>query len=146
MSTTHQFQFGTQLIGQTEKALNAILDRLLDSSEFNEPLWVALRMTAMSGGAEVDYQLLVERLEAVFNQGERHARRLIDRLQELGAVSQEDDGTVNLTEAGRARHDLTLAAINATTERLWGDIERDQLDVAARVLTTVMNRAHAELY
>lgn len=34
--------FGTRLIGQTEKALNAILNRELEGTGVTEPQWVTL--------------------------------------------------------------------------------------------------------
>ncbi len=49
MSTTPTFS--TQLIGQTEKTLNAILDRLLAGTGLNEPQWVTLTIALMSGGS-----------------------------------------------------------------------------------------------
>jgi hypothetical protein len=42
--------FSTQLIGQTEKALNAILDHQLAGPGLTEPQWVTLTIAVMSGG------------------------------------------------------------------------------------------------
>jgi hypothetical protein len=36
--------FGPQLIGETEKTLNALLRRFLDSTGLTEPQWVTLRL------------------------------------------------------------------------------------------------------
>ena len=49
MSTTPTF--GTQLIGQTEKTLNAILGRLLAGTGLSEPEWVTLTVAVTSGGS-----------------------------------------------------------------------------------------------
>ncbi|MCY1143299.1 hypothetical protein OWR29_35335 [Actinoplanes sp. Pm04-4] len=38
--------FGAQLIGRTEKALNALLDQALQGTGLTEPQWVALTLTA----------------------------------------------------------------------------------------------------
>ncbi|MEV0720971.1 hypothetical protein AB0H87_41125, partial [Asanoa sp. NPDC050611] len=46
--------FSAQLLGRTEKALNAILDRLLAGIEVTEPQWVALTLTVTAGGAPAD--------------------------------------------------------------------------------------------
>jgi hypothetical protein len=43
-------EFGTQLIGQTEKTLNAILGRLLARTGLTEPQWVTLTIAVMNGG------------------------------------------------------------------------------------------------
>jgi hypothetical protein len=48
MSTAHAF--GTPVIGQTEKALNAILARQLAGTGLTEPQWVTLTLTVVSGG------------------------------------------------------------------------------------------------
>jgi hypothetical protein len=42
--------FGTPVIGQTEKALNAILHRQLAGTSLTEPQWVTLTLTVVSGG------------------------------------------------------------------------------------------------
>ena len=44
-------EFGTQLIGQTEKTLNAILDRLLAGSGLDESQWITLTVTVMNNGS-----------------------------------------------------------------------------------------------
>ena len=49
--------FGTQLIGQTEKALNAILDQQLAGTGLTEPQWVTLTIAVMSGGTIAPDQL-----------------------------------------------------------------------------------------
>ena len=36
--------FGPQLLGETEKTLNALLRRFLDPFELTEPQWVTLRL------------------------------------------------------------------------------------------------------
>jgi hypothetical protein len=43
-------QFGTQLIGQTENALGAILDRTLSGSGLTRQHWITLTVAVMSGG------------------------------------------------------------------------------------------------
>jgi hypothetical protein len=41
--------FGAQVLGQTEKALNAILARQLAGTGLTEPQWVTLTLTVVSG-------------------------------------------------------------------------------------------------
>ncbi|HEX3831588.1 MAG TPA: hypothetical protein VHW04_06425 [Solirubrobacteraceae bacterium] len=53
--------FSPQVIGQTEKALNAILKKLLAGTGLSEPQWVTLTLTVMSGGA-VDRDELIGRV------------------------------------------------------------------------------------
>lgn len=40
------FTFSPQILGQTEKAVNALLDRQLDGTGLTEPLWITLTVTA----------------------------------------------------------------------------------------------------
>jgi hypothetical protein len=54
-------QFGTQLIGQTEKARNAILDRQLAGTGLTETQWVTLTLAVMSG-ATIDRASYIRRL------------------------------------------------------------------------------------
>src|SRR5712691_11433766 len=81
--------FGTQVIGQTEKALNAILDRQLAGTGLTEPQWVTLTLTVVSGGA-VDRDQLVSRVAGALKVGEAEARA---RIAELVAAQllQADD-------------------------------------------------------
>jgi hypothetical protein len=51
--------FSPQLIGETEKTLNALLVRYLDGSELTEPHWVTLRVASMLDG-QVDGDGLVD--------------------------------------------------------------------------------------
>ena len=56
MATTPAF--GPPLIGQTEKALNAILDRQLAGTGMTEPQWVTLSLTVAGGGSADRGQLI----------------------------------------------------------------------------------------
>ena len=45
--------FGPQLVGQTEKTLNALLRGFLDGTGLTEPQWVTLRVADLiDGGAD----------------------------------------------------------------------------------------------
>ena len=43
--------FGPQLIGETEKTLNALLRRYLEASDLTEPQWVTLRLADVFDGS-----------------------------------------------------------------------------------------------
>lgn len=144
MSTTPPFS--PQVIGQTEKALNAILDRQLAGTGLTEPQWVALALTVGAGEA-VDRHALVGRLAGVLKVSEAEVQA---RIAELAAVDllQAPDGAespVKLTEEGRRLHGQIRAAVAQITQRLWGDLPADDLATAGRVLSTVLVRADAEL-
>ena len=135
--------FGTQTIGQTEKALNAILDRLLEGSGLSEPQWVALTVTVMSGD-EIDRDDLVTRLDASLHRGRETVDGLVGSLVDAGLV-EERGGKVAAGEQGRELHTRIRGQVQAITSRLWDDLPAEDLEVAGRVLDTVLERARDEL-
>jgi len=134
-----------QLIGQTEKAMNAILGRLL-AGAVSEPQWVALVLIAGSGGtadrddftSRVAHALKADRQTAAYHVGELASKGLVLTAPAAGS-------TVTLTEAGRHLVSRIRKQTSDVTERLWGDLPQPDLDVAGRVLSTVLERAEADL-
>jgi DNA-binding MarR family transcriptional regulator len=134
-----------QLIGQTEKTLNAILDRLLDGA-VSEPEWVSLVLIAGSGGtadrdeftSRVAHALKADRQTAACHVGQLAAKGLVFSTPGAGSA-------VTLTEAGQQLLGRIRKQVGDVTERLWGDLPRPDLDVAGRVLSTVLERAEADL-
>ena len=146
--TTAGQPFGTALIGQTEKALNAILDRQLAGTGITEPQWVTLTLAVVGGGA-VDRAELIHRVAGA-TQFSRAA--VADRIAELTAAgflrnSDSDSGAdrVDVTDEGHARWTRVRAAIGPITQGLWGDLPAEDLAAATRVLRVVLDRAHAVL-
>jgi len=134
--------FNAQLLGQTEKAANAILERLLSEPGLTEPQWVALSLTAMSEGA-LDRAQLTDRVADALKADSAEARALIDALSDAALV----DGVspVRLTDEGQRVFSSVRAASAEITSRLWGDLPPDELAAAGRVLATVLERANVEL-
>lgn len=146
MSTTPTF--GTPVIGQTEKALNAILDRQLAGTGLTEPQWVTLTLTltGVSGGT-VDRDQLVGRVAGVLKVSEAEAQAHITDLA-AAQLLQAPDGErspVKLTVAGQQLQGRIRTAVTQITQRLWGDLPADDLATAGRVLSIVLARANAEL-
>jgi hypothetical protein len=139
MTTTSQ-AFGTALIGQTEKALNAILDRQLAGTGISEPQWVTLTL-AVVGGGDLDRNELVGRVGAATRFTPTAVHERIDELTAAGLLRDGGDGRIQATDQGRARWTQVRAAIGPITERLWGDLPAEDLAVAGRVLSTVLDRA-----
>jgi DNA-binding MarR family transcriptional regulator len=138
-TTTPEVPFGAQLIGRTEKSLDALLKRVLVGSGLSEPEYVALRVCSDRAGtprADVTAQLAT-----TFRKGEHHAAELIERLSSAGMIGSDQTAPVELTPAGRELHDRLVAETDAVAGRLWGDLPTDDLAVAARVLHTVLRRA-----
>ena len=138
--------FGTQIIGQTEKALNAILDRQLAGTELTEPQWVALTIAVMSGGTD-DRDSFSSRVAGALKISDAEAQALLSELstRKLLELPDTDGAPVGPTDAGRQVHGRIRTAIAGITDRLWGDLAPEDLTVAGRVLGTVLERANAEL-
>jgi hypothetical protein len=81
--------FGPQLIGRTEKALNALLDRELSGTGLTEPQWVALTLTNVADGA-LSADALAARVAEALRIPEAAAR---DRLAELTAAGLAHETT-----------------------------------------------------
>lgn len=144
MSTTPTFN--AQLLGQTEKAANAILDRLLAEPGLSEPQWVTLSITAMSGGA-LDRGQLTHRVVNALKVSQTEAQARIAELAAARLLQAPDEHhpTVRLTDAGEQQYAQIRAGTTQITQRLWGDLPVEDLATVGRVLTTVLARANAEL-
>jgi hypothetical protein len=135
--------FGPPLIGQAEKALNAILARELEGSGLSETGWVLLRLTAGAGG-RLGREALIERAGAVSKFASETADAEIDGQIEAGYLKAVG-GEVVLTAIGRGLQGQVRSAVGEVTTRLWGDLPDADLAIAGRVLGTVLSRANAEL-
>jgi hypothetical protein len=138
--------FGTQVIGQTEKALSAFLERLLAGTGVTEPQWVTLTVTVASGGT-VDRDELISRMAGFLKVSEAEA---LERITELAAAQlldvPDDEGSpVKVTDPGRQLHAQIRTATSEITGRLWDDLPAEDLAIAGSVLSTVLERANAEL-
>ena len=138
--------FGTQLIGKTEKALNAILDRQLAGTGLTEPQWVTLTLAVMSGGT-IDQDPFLSRIAGAMKISHAEARARIDELAaaQLLQVPEDDGSPVSVTDAGSQLHARIRTAVTEITERLWGDLPAEDLAVAAGVLGAVLARANEQL-
>jgi hypothetical protein len=145
MSTTTPM-FSTQLLGQTEKAANAILGRLLAEPGLTEPQWVALVITATSSSA-LDHGQLADQVGNALKVSRPEAEARIAELASARLLSMPDGdhATVRLTGSGEQLYNRTSTATMQVTQRLWGDFPAQDLATAGRVLSTVLARANTEL-
>jgi len=128
-----------QIIGQAERTTRAVLDRFLDRTGTDFLGWVALNVIAT--GNQATESSVVSQLAQGLRVDESVARSTVDGLVARGLL----EGDVELSAAGRQRHDQIRQGIAEITARLYGDLPGDELEVAARVLTTITARAQAEL-
>jgi hypothetical protein len=136
--------FGAPIIGQTEKALNAILHRQLAGTGLTEPQWVTLTLTVASGGT-VDRDQLIGRVTGALKVSESEAQARITELAAAQLLQAPDgDGSpVKPTDAGQQLHGQIRTAVTQITQRLWGDLPAEDLATAGRVLSTALARANA---
>ena len=141
-----EITFTPQVLGETEKALNAILLRELSANGLTEHQWITLQLTIAAGGT-VAHEQLVERLAGALKRGTTHAEGGVEELVTAGLltyVDDERDGLVGVTEAGRETHLRIRGAVAEITGRLWGDLPQTDLDTTGRTLATILQRANAE--
>lgn len=134
--------FTPQVLGETEKALNAILYRELDTVGMTEHQWITLRLT-MAAGGEIGREQLVGRLAGALKAGAAEAEARVDELVAAGLLGSSDDGVVAATEAGAHVHARIRGTVGEITHRLWGDLPADDLEITGRTLRTILERANA---
>jgi DNA-binding MarR family transcriptional regulator len=136
----------TAVIGQTEKALNAILDRQLAGTGLTESQWVTLTLTIVGGGA-VDPGQLADRVAGALKVSEAEAQGRIAELTDAQLLESTGSkgSPVKVTDSGHQLHAQIRASVAEITERLWGDLPAEDLATAGRVLSTILARANAEL-
>jgi DNA-binding MarR family transcriptional regulator len=136
--------FSTALVGQTETAFGAILDRQLTGTGLGASQWITLTV-ALAGGGSVERARLVRQVAAARKVNESDVQAYIDELASEGLLRAPGDERVMVTDAGRRLHDKISSGVAEITQRLWGDLAAEELATAARVLSTVLARANREL-
>ncbi len=129
--------FGPQLIGETEKTLNALLRRFLEDTDLTEPHWVTLRVAGLLDGRGGGDGLVVEVADRAQFPDAAH---LVGELTDRGLL---DDG--RLTPSGRELTAAVQARIAAETAPIWNDLPAPDIAAATRVLNEVLTRARVVL-
>jgi len=135
-----------QIIGQTERALGVLMNRVLATTGGTFPQWVALTMIA-SAGDGIDRERLTERLADALAVDAWAASAVVSELIESDLLRTPPGPGQHLvlSERGRDRHARIRAAIDDVTRRLFGDAADEDLRTAGRVLSVITARARAEL-
>jgi hypothetical protein len=131
----------TQVIGQAESALGALLEPLLARTGITFQQWLVLTVTAASG-ASIERGQLVARISSARKVDGATVEAAIAELAATGAVTA--DGPLTLTDAGQARYQSIRGALEEITSRLF-DFPAEDLATAGRVLSIVTSRANAVL-
>jgi DNA-binding MarR family transcriptional regulator len=131
----------TQVIGQAESALGALLEPLLARTGLTFRQWLVLTVTAASG-AGIDRGQLIARISSARKADGATVEAAIAELAAAKLVTA--DGLVTLTDAGQARYHSIRGALEEITSRLF-DFPAEDLATAGRVLSIVTSRANAVL-
>jgi len=131
----------TQVIGQAESALGALLEPLLASGNITFHQWLVLTVTAGSGGS-IDRGQLVARISGARKLDAAAVEAAIGELAAAGLVTAE--GQVALTDTGQGTYHRIRGAVEEITAGLF-DFPSEDLAVAGRVLIIVTARANALL-
>lgn len=131
----------TQVIGQAESALGALLEPLLARTGITFQQWLVLTVTAASG-ARIERGQLVARISNARKVDDATVEAAIAELTAAGVVTA--DGLVTLTDAGQARYQSIRGVLEEITTRLF-DFPAEDLATAGRVLSIVTSRANAVL-
>jgi len=125
--------FGPELVGQTEKTLQALLRLTLEGTALSEPQWVTLRLAEIGGEGDLATRV---HDRARFED----ADDLVEGLTARGLLSEGA-----LTDAGRA---LIAGVRERTTARnggLWDGLPEANVAAAERVLNELLERARGVL-
>lgn len=135
--------FTPQVLGETEKALNALLNSQLATAGLTEHQWIALRLAVLGGGALPRGQFAARLAGGLKVSGDEAGAR-IDELVAAGLLAGRPDDHVAVTDAGRDLHTRIRGYVAEVTDRLWGDLPADDLAITARTLTTILARVNAQ--
>lgn len=126
--------FGPQLIGETEKTLNALLRKALHGTGLSEPEWVTLRVAGQNQ-AGVDLAGLVA--------DRAHFPDAADLVVTLTARELlQDQG---LSARGQELVAEVRRRIAEATGSLWDDLAPGDVAATERILNTVVSRGRALL-
>ncbi|HEX6394364.1 MAG TPA: hypothetical protein VFZ97_13070 [Acidimicrobiales bacterium] len=129
--------FGPQLIGETEKTLNALLQRFLEPTGLTEPEWVTLRLARqLDGEVDADGLQLALTDQAYFT----NAEDLVEHLTTRGLL---DDG--RLTPSGNEIAAGVQARITEVAGSIWEGLPDADVASAASVLNEIITRARQVL-
>ena len=141
----------TQVIGQTESALGALLEPLLADAGLTFQQWLVLTVTTASGG-RADRGQLVARIAGARKVDPTEVESAIAELTAAGLATAglattelaTATGPLALTDSGQDMYQRIRDAIDELNAELFAFPPED-LATAGRVLSIVTNRANAVL-
>lgn len=126
-----------RLIGETERTLQALLQRQLLQAGLTFPEWVALTVLSDTGPFTVPRLVDVVAASKVVASGSE--RNLVVGLIKKGFVQGEEELTI--TERGLELFEMLRRRVQTITANITADLPKEDLEAARRVLETVTHRA-----
>ncbi len=133
----------TRTIGETESALNGILTMVLGGTGLDELGWIALRLVTLMPPPVAEAALTAQLSQSKKVDGAR-AAAVVGDLENRGLL-QAIDGTISTTTEGARLFDQLSSEVGKLTAQMWEGLDSADLATAARMLTTITERANALL-
>jgi DNA-binding MarR family transcriptional regulator len=131
-------------IGQAQRAIGALLDRLLDAAGLPFDEWTILFTLDVGGPLSAD--AIVERQADGLKVSPAEARATLDRMVASGLLASVDGGdALAASDAGEAVFRPVRVAVAQLTTELYGDLPPADVEATRRTLAEVTRRANARL-
>ncbi|MCW2913706.1 MAG: hypothetical protein JWN52_1774 [Actinomycetia bacterium] len=143
MTSTAAPTLNPQILGQAEMAHKPFLERILAPTGTTMNQWVALKLTAVSGGA-ADRDQLINRIAGALKIDDAAVLAVIAELTTAELLTDLPGQKLGFTDAGQALYQQINSATGEIIARVYGDIPVEDLTTAARVLTIITDRLNAE--
>ncbi len=138
-------------IGQAERTMRALLERLLNEAGLSFPEWTVL--VFLDGSGPLTSSELVRRQVDGRVLSEAAARTAVDGLLSRGLLARADeargageDPRLAPTAAGEAVYWPLRRRVSRITDELYGDLPLADLEATRRTLAEVTRRADARLF
>lgn len=136
----------TQRIGQAERALQSVLNRIISQTGITFVHWATLTMIARSGET-AQRELLVKEVSNALKCDASMVLGALEALTSQGLVTASPDNSTNIlfTKDGDVQFHQLRQRIGQVTERLSNGLSESDLAATHRVLSTITKRANEEL-
>jgi DNA-binding MarR family transcriptional regulator len=140
---TNEPTLTTRTIGETESALNGILSKVLGETGLDELAWVAMRLVSVMPPPLPAIKLIAQ-LSHSRKVDESAAGAVVADLEGRGLLQRTGDN-ISTTPDGAKLFERLSSQVNTFVAQMWEGLDSAELSTAARVLTTITQRANALL-
>ncbi len=130
----------TKTIGSTERALKALLDRVLGATSTPFEWWTALVLLRKGASSAEDIRGQLVNGHVV--RSADHAGEIIAEMQKAGLVESLGGDRYQLAPEGAARFQAISTEVQDVMAHVLSGVEESELAVVEKVLTGVLDRAN----